>query len=188
MRRGRSRVSVSAIPSFSIEQLNAMSLRNVIGVTVAIAGPLGIELHARYDTRSSRVVVEVVNVKQGSAMDALGVRIGDWVQEVHNAQFDLLNEADLDGVRVCNISTAFACVLRVAISELAAANSSSPCPPVLSRLPSPVSPPPLTSLPVARVATGATRLCRTDSSQSASSPSFLTEFAPCPPMKFKMTR
>ena len=147
VRRGRSRVSVSAIPSFSIEQLNAMSLRNVIGVTVAIAGPLGIELHARYDTRSSRVVVEVVNVKQGSAMDALGVRIGDWVQEVHNAQFDLLNEADLDGVRVCNISTAFACVLRASYLRASSGKLVVPVPPrslssPVSRLPPPSHLPP----------------------------------------------
>jgi len=103
--------AVSATPSFSIEQLNAMSLRDVVGVTVAKAGALGIELHARYDTCSSRVIVEVVNVKDGSAMHALGVRVGDWVQEVHNTQFDLLNAADLDGVRVCLRFVAFARVL-----------------------------------------------------------------------------
>ena len=97
----RKRLSVSVAPKrLSVNPFVIAvrpALRDTRRVVVAKEGALGIELMARYDERSTCIVVEVVKVKEGSQMEALGVRVGDWVERVHDVSIDLMNEADLDG-------------------------------------------------------------------------------------------
>lgn len=97
----RKRLSVSAAPKrLSVNPfVVAMrpALRDTRRVVVAEEGALGIELMARYDERSTCIVIEVIKVKEGSQMETLGVRVGDWVERVHDVSIDLMNEADLDG-------------------------------------------------------------------------------------------
>jgi hypothetical protein len=94
--RRKRRISVSQTTVIQELDKNKISYRKKITVVVPDAGALGLRLMARYDQRTSRIVVEVANVAVGSKMDVLGIRVGDWIDDIHDVHIDLMNSADLN--------------------------------------------------------------------------------------------
>ena len=81
-------------PAVSLKELRRRACRRAVTVTVKRAGLLGIELGCMFVAKHDRVVIDVVRVVPGELMQELGIKAGDWLEEVGHINIDLMNISD----------------------------------------------------------------------------------------------
>jgi len=77
-----------------VNDLRLQACRRPVAVTIRPSGLLGLELGCAFIEEQQRVVIDVVRAVPGELMESLGIRPGDWLEEVGHISIDLMNTGD----------------------------------------------------------------------------------------------